>query len=84
MAERGGGVILNQSSNSSYLGVGAYSISKLALNGLTLSLAQEFAADNIRVVGIAPGMVASEAVLARLANVHKEAVMQAQLAKRWG
>jgi 3-oxoacyl-[acyl-carrier protein] reductase len=84
MVERGGGVILNQSSNSSYLGVGAYSISKLALNGLTLSLAQEFAPDHIRVVGIAPGMVASEAVLERLEDVHKEAVLGGQLVKRWG
>jgi NAD(P)-dependent dehydrogenase (short-subunit alcohol dehydrogenase family) len=84
MAERGGGVILNQSSNSSYLGVGAYSISKLALNGVTLSLAQEFAPDNIRVVGIAPGMVASDAVLERLEDVHKKAVLGTQLVKRWG
>jgi 3-oxoacyl-[acyl-carrier protein] reductase len=84
MVSRGGGVILNQSSNSSYLGVGAYSISKLALNGLTLSLAQELAPDNIRVVGIAPGMVASEAVLERLEDVHKRAVLGGQLVKRWG
>jgi 3-oxoacyl-[acyl-carrier protein] reductase len=65
-------------------GVGAYSISKLALNGLTLSLAQEFAPDNIRVVGIAPGMVASEAVLSRLEDVHKQAVLGGQLVKRFG
>jgi NAD(P)-dependent dehydrogenase (short-subunit alcohol dehydrogenase family) len=84
MVGRGGGVILNQSSNSSYLGVGAYSISKLALNGLTLSLAQELAPDNIRVVGIAPGMVASEALLTRLEDVHKQAVLGAQLIKRFG
>jgi 3-oxoacyl-[acyl-carrier protein] reductase len=84
MIARGGGVILNQSSNSSYLGVGAYSVSKLALNGLTLSLAQEFAADNIRVVGIAPGMVGSDAVLNRLEEVNKQAVLGGQLIKRWG
>jgi NAD(P)-dependent dehydrogenase (short-subunit alcohol dehydrogenase family) len=84
MVERAGGVIINQSSNSSYLGVGAYSISKLALNGLTVSLAQEFAPDNIRVVGIAPGMVASEALLTRLEDVHKQAVLGGQLIKRWG
>jgi len=84
MVERGGGVILNQSSNSSYLGVGAYSISKLALNGLTLSLAQELAADHIRVVGIAPGMVASEAVLERLEDKNKQMVLGGQLIKRWG
>jgi len=39
-AARGGGVIANQSSNSAYLGVGAYSISKLPLNGVTVSLAR--------------------------------------------
>lgn len=83
MVERGGGVILNQSSNSSYLGVGAYSISKLALNGLTLSLAQEFAADNIRVLGIAPGMIGSDAVLKHLEDGHKQAVLGGQLIKRW-
>jgi NAD(P)-dependent dehydrogenase (short-subunit alcohol dehydrogenase family) len=84
MTARGGGVILNQSSNSAYLGVGAYSISKLALNGVTLSLAQEFAPSNIRVVGIAPGMVASEAVLTRLEDVHKQTMLNGQLVKRFG
>jgi NAD(P)-dependent dehydrogenase (short-subunit alcohol dehydrogenase family) len=83
MAVRGGGVILNQSSNSSYLGVGAYSLSKLTLNGLTLNLAQELATDNIRVLGIAPGMVASDAVLERLEEVHKHMVMDGQLVKRF-
>jgi NAD(P)-dependent dehydrogenase (short-subunit alcohol dehydrogenase family) len=84
MVHRGGGVILNQSSNSSYVGVGAYSISKLALNGLTLSLAQEFAGDGIRVVGIAPGMVGSEAVLERLEDVHREFVLGGHLITRFG
>ena len=84
MARRGGGVILNQSSNSSYLGVGAYSVSKLALNGVTLSLAREFAPDGIRVVGIAPGMVASDAVLERLEDHNKQMVLGGQLVKRFG
>lgn len=84
MAARGGGVILNQSSNSSYLGVGAYSISKLALNGVTLSLARELAPDNIRVVGIAPGMIASDAVLERLPEIHRKTMLDGQLVKRFG
>jgi 3-oxoacyl-[acyl-carrier protein] reductase len=84
MAARGGGVILNQSSNSSYLGIGAYSISKLALNGVTVSLAREFAADHIRVVGIAPGMVASDAVLERLGEERISAVLAGQLIQRLG
>ena len=84
MASRGGGVVLNQSSNSSYLGVGAYSLSKLALNGVTLNLATELAPDNIRVLGIAPGMIASEAVLARLEQHNKDLMLNGQLVKRFG
>ena len=84
MVARGGGVVLNQSSNSSYLGVGAYSISKAALNAVTLSLAQELAGDGIRVLGIAPGMVASDAVLARLDQPLKDMVLAGQLVKRFG
>ncbi len=83
MAARGGGVILNQSSSAAYLGVGAYGISKLALNGLTMSLAAEFAPDQIRVVGIAPGMVASDAVLERLEEENKALVLAGQLIKRF-
>lgn len=85
MAQRGGGVVLNQSSMAAYLaGGGAYGVSKLALNGLTISLAGELAADGIRVVGIAPGMIGSPAVLAHLAPEHKELVTRMQLVKRFG
>jgi len=57
MIERGGGVIVNQCSSSAWSTVGAYGVSKLAQRGVTLCLAQELAADNIRVVGIAPGLI---------------------------
>ncbi len=83
MAFRGGGVILNQSSSAAYLGVGAYGISKLALNGLTMSLAAEFAPDQIRVIGIAPGMIASDAVIERLEPENKALVLSGQLIKRF-
>jgi 3-oxoacyl-[acyl-carrier protein] reductase len=63
MAARGGGVIINHSSMAAYAGGGAYGVSKLALNALTLGLATEFGADGIRVNGIAPGLVDSEAAL---------------------
>ena len=57
LATSGTGVILNQSSMAAYLPAGgAYGVSKLALNGLTISLAAEFA-PHVRVVGIAPGMI---------------------------
>src|ERR1700712_4161132 len=84
MAARGGGVILNQSSTPAPLGVGGDGISKLALNGVTMSLAAEFASDRIRVVGIAPGMVASDAVLERLEQGNKDLVLNGQLIKRFG
>jgi NAD(P)-dependent dehydrogenase (short-subunit alcohol dehydrogenase family) len=58
MAARGGGVVVNQSSNAAYeASAGAYGVSKLALNGLTMSLAEELVGDGIRVNGIAPGVM---------------------------
>jgi NAD(P)-dependent dehydrogenase (short-subunit alcohol dehydrogenase family) len=63
MAARGGGAIVNMSSMAAYGGGGAYSVSKLALNSLTVGLAGAFADDGIRVNGIAPGLVDSEAAV---------------------
>ena len=63
MAARGGGAIVNMSSMAAYGGTGAYGVSKLALNSLTVSLAADFATDGIRVNGIAPGLVDSEAAV---------------------
>ena len=60
MARRGGGVILNISSISAEFSAYAYGVSKLAVNGLTMSLATELAKDKIRVNGIAPGMIITE------------------------
>ena len=58
MAARGGGVIVNQSSMAGYSQLSsAYAVSKLAISGVTVALATEFANDNIRVNGIAPGMM---------------------------
>lgn len=60
MRARGGGVIVNQSSNGALMDAGAYTVSKLALNGVTRVLADELAHDNIRVNGIAPGMMTAK------------------------
>ena len=84
MAARGGGAILNQSSMAAYGGGGAYSVSKLALNALTFALAGEFAPDNIRVNGIAPSLVDSEAAMASMAPEAQEFVIQGQMLKRLG
>ena len=63
MTARGGGAIVNVSSMAAYGGGGAYAVSKLALNSLTVGLADAYAADGIRVNGIAPGLVDSEAAV---------------------
>lgn len=61
MRERGGGVIVNQSSGGAWAGPGIYSITKLAIVALTHALATELAPHKIRVNAIAPGMCDSEA-----------------------
>jgi 3-oxoacyl-[acyl-carrier protein] reductase len=63
IAARGGGAIINMSSMAAYGNGSAYGVSKLALNSLTVGLASEFAADSIRVNGIAPSLVDSEAAM---------------------
>jgi len=61
MRERGGGRIVNQTSGGAYPATGLYGITKLALVGLTTSLAKQFGADNITCNAIAPGNVKSDA-----------------------
>ena len=61
MAKRGGGAIVNQSSTAAWMGIGFYGIAKLALNGITQSLARELGPWNIRINAIAPGPTDTEA-----------------------
>ena len=58
IAKTGGGVIINISSLSGRIAFthqGAYPVSKAGVNALTRVMASELAADNIRVVAVAPG-----------------------------
>jgi 3-oxoacyl-[acyl-carrier protein] reductase len=91
MASRGGGAIVNMSSTAAYLAGGAYSVSKLALNALTVSLAGAFAADGIRVNGIAPGLVDSPAAVEWWSDPARaggkdvdQLLIEAQMIKRQG
>jgi len=76
MKARGGGAIINQSSTAAWMAMGFYGIAKLALNGITQSLARELGPAGIRVNAIAPGPTDTEATRA----VAPEAVMQRILA----
>ena len=80
MAARGGGVIVNQSSNSAYFKLSsAYAVTKLAVSGLTIGLAEDFEPDGIRVNGIAPGMMTG-----RVPQEVIDMVVSAQTLKRRG
>lgn len=61
MRDRGGGAIVNQSSTAAWMAAGYYGIAKLALHGITQSLANELGPHNIRVNAIAPGPTDTEA-----------------------
>ena len=61
MRERGGGRIINQTSGGAFPAIGLYGITKLALVGLTTTLAKQFGKDNITCNAIAPGNVTSDA-----------------------
>lgn len=60
MKKMGGGVILNMSSVAAQLGIAdrfAYSMSKGAVHAMTLSVAKDYLADNIRCNSVSPGRV---------------------------
>ncbi len=61
MRKRGGGKIVNQTSGGAFPATSLYGISKLALVGLTTTLARQLGREKINVNAIAPGNVTSEA-----------------------
>jgi NAD(P)-dependent dehydrogenase (short-subunit alcohol dehydrogenase family) len=61
MRARGGGKIVNQLSGGAFPALSVYGVSKLALYGLTTTLARQLGPEKINVNAIAPGNVTSDA-----------------------
>jgi 3-oxoacyl-[acyl-carrier protein] reductase len=84
MSGRPGAAIVNISSSAAYASRTAYGVSKLAVRGLTVQLAREFAADGIRVNAIAPGLIFTDTIRNELAREDVERVMGQQILQREG
>jgi 3-oxoacyl-[acyl-carrier protein] reductase len=85
MRARGGGIIVNQLSTAAFVArAGAYTVTKYAARGLVSALAFELAPFGIRVYGIAPGLIDSDAALAGLTEEQMQTVIGGQLIKRLG
>jgi 3-oxoacyl-[acyl-carrier protein] reductase len=85
MAARGGGAICSLASIAGYTLASPYGVSKLAVRGLTIAFAREFADDRIRVNAIAPGLMATDVIVAELpAAMFEEFANKNQLIHRTG
>jgi NAD(P)-dependent dehydrogenase (short-subunit alcohol dehydrogenase family) len=88
MAGREGAAVVNMSSMAAWMGAGAYGVSKVGVNSLTVSLAEAFAPDGIRVNGIAPGLVDSESAVVWMNDPARagiqDALVAGQMIKRPG
>jgi NAD(P)-dependent dehydrogenase (short-subunit alcohol dehydrogenase family) len=89
MISRGGGKIINQSSDAAFGGstdetFRPYAISKLALIGLTAGLARELGKHNINVNAIAPGLVLTEIAASSVPEAAKEKILGATPIGRLG
>jgi 3-oxoacyl-[acyl-carrier protein] reductase len=84
MSGRPGAAIINISSSAAYSSGTAYGASKLAVLGLTMTLAREFAADGVRVNGVAPGLIFTDTIRAELSKDSVARVMGQQILAREG
>ncbi|MEU9346633.1 SDR family oxidoreductase [Streptomyces sp. NPDC048278] len=84
MKGRTGACVVNISSSAAYANRSIYGVSKLAVRGLTVAFAREFAADGIRVNAIAPGLIFTDAVRAQLSPAEAERVLGEQILPQEG
>lgn len=78
------GLIINKSSMASYAPATAYGITKAALNVLTNAMALQFGTDEIRCVGIAPGLMQTAAAREGVADETWDRLKGMQSVKRQG
>lgn len=83
MTAGGGGAIINQSSTAAWMGTGFYGVAKLAVNGITQSLANELGWRKIRINAIAPGPTDTGA-LAKVAGDYAKEMVKSMPIKRLG
>ncbi len=81
MKKRGGGAIINQSSTAAWMNIGFYGVAKLAINGMTCSLAHELGPRKIRINAIAPGPTDTQATRDQAGDYVKEMVKSMPLAR---
>ncbi|MFA5494767.1 MAG: SDR family oxidoreductase [Porticoccaceae bacterium] len=84
MCGREGASILNISSSAAYGCPTAYGVSKLAVRGLTMTMARDFKDDGIRVNAIAPGLIFTDTIRAELPEQIVDTVKSAQILDREG
>ncbi len=76
-----GSAIVNQSSTAAWMNMGFYGVAKLALNGLTCSLARELGWRKIRINAIAPGPTETQALRNTAGDYADELVKQMPLSR---
>ncbi|GAB4582531.1 SDR family oxidoreductase [Nocardia sp. IFM 10818] len=84
MSARGGGSIVNQSSNAAWLYSGFYGVAKAGINSLTQQLAHELGGSNIRINAIAPGPTDTEATRTKVPGSIVDLMVQQMAIKRLG
>jgi len=83
MTAAGGGAIVNQSSTAAWMSTGFYGVAKLAMNGITQSLANELGWRKIRINAIAPGPTDTGA-LEKMAGEYAKEMIKSMPIKRLG
>lgn len=84
MAGRPGAAIVNLSSSAAYGCPTAYGVSKLAVQGVTMTLAREFGPDGIRANSIAPGLIFTDTIRKELPQATIDYVSSQQVLDREG